>query len=326
MDYVDLYKKRSTLHGKNYIDRLTYETEREINRDFKQAFNYYSGSITKNDLSKKDVEVHMETNRTSDKKCYFSFRPHEDVRNGDMIEITAKNGETQKWLVEKTYYNELTPKADMLLCFKTLNYKGLEELIYTWNDNSSYGVKGEMETTYIKEVDGKVQFKMQNNKYTKIIKNGWRFIFDNDENQVYEVVDNSTVTTNNVRRIVMNKTVSCAYDDFEHNIAYNKCLEDTPIVPDPVPSGDTYIKSSNNTMNIHKASSTEFAMMNSDNTFSSGWTITVDYNGLDKKAFRIEKSNDYAIRIRNLKLISGSIFITFTKDSKNIKQEIKLVK
>ena len=39
MNYVDLYKKRSTLHGKNYIDRLTYETEREINRDFKQAFN-----------------------------------------------------------------------------------------------------------------------------------------------------------------------------------------------------------------------------------------------------------------------------------------------
>lgn len=324
MDYVDLYKKRSTLHGKNYIDRLTYETEREINRDFKQAFNYYSGSITKNDLSKKDVEVHMETNRTSDKKCYFSFRPHEDVRNGDMIEITAKNGKTQKWLVEKTYYNELTPKADMLLCFKTLNYKGLEELIYTWDDNSSYGVKGENDTTYLKEVDGKVQFKMQDNKYTRRIQNGWRFMLDNDIHEVYVVVDSGTPTNDGVRRIVMNKTDSCDKDDPINNIAYNECLEDKIVNP-PTEDSGIHIVSSTGDMSCRRDCSVTFTIMNGT-SISNGWDITVDYGTTNPKSIKIVKQTDSLITIKNLNNISASINIKFSKGGTIKTQTIKLVR
>ena len=326
MNYLDVYKKRVSHNGTSVKDAYNKSTDRLLNAKFKDDNSYKLckyRDINDCDVdSEKEVRIANNTNKIYVK--YVKLRPHDTLNIGDLLYF-----DDNWWVIKEFEYNLPMPKGTSYKCIQTLNYKGLLEPIPCWCDNSSYGVKGEIETTYMASVDGKIQFYVQNNKYTKCIQNGWRFIFDNDENQVYKVVDSNTVTTGGVRRIVMDKTVSCAKDDFKNNIAYMEWLDDNPNTDNSNSTdkiNDCYIKSNIGDMTITKYCETEFVIMNPDDTFSSGWNISVDYNGVNPQCLLITEQDDKHIKIKNLNKIKGSIFIIATKDDANIKQEVKLVK
>lgn len=110
-------------------------------------------------------------------------------------------------------------------CNQTLNSSEFDEPIPCCADNSSYGVKGVVNTTYYNEYDGKVRYFTQHNDKTAIIRQDMRFIFNQSRDSVYKVVDINRVVTGDVLRIVMDKdTEYSEKDDFENNIADNSHL------------------------------------------------------------------------------------------------------
>ena len=259
-----------------------------------------------------------------------------NIEQGDYVNYQNRIYLIISGIDDRTYFYS----GKLTMCNQILNYRGLKQLLFAWSDNSSYGVKGESETTYTVSVDGKIQCFVQDNADSSIIQNGWRFILGKEKNQVYKVVDSSTVTNGFVlyidentepivikgcRRIVMDRTVSCAKDDFEHNIAWMGWMEDKPTTEDKA-AGESYLKSSMNSFTIRKQCDNEFVMMTADNMFDNGWTFTIDYNGVDKSDILIKEQTDDLIKIKNLHRITGSIILICTKGNKTINQEIKLVK
>lgn len=211
-------------------------------------------------------------------------------------------------------------------CNQTLNWQGLDKPISCWCDNSSYGTKGIIESSYLTEYDGKILFYAQYNDKTKLIKQDMRFLFDHDKDSVYKVVDVNRVVTGDVLRLVMDKTeFDSENDDVENNIAYNKWLDITPTTP-PI-EGQYSIKSSIDVMEINKWDTVTFTVLNGQGEEDNEvWDISIDYNENPTDYITIkDKGNNY-IKIKNNGFMGYEIKLKFTKGDISLVETVRLVK
>lgn len=325
--YLKIMKKQ----GSNCVERSKKSFERATVRDFHNSQSYYDCVVEKPDHSTDITGVRMiNMSTTMDKKNIY-FRPNYPIENGDLVTITNKANKEETYLAVKVEYNELFPNIKQaLLCNQTLMYKGLKKPIPVWSDNSSYGVKGEIDTTYLSQVDGKIQLFMANSKEAKAIEMGWRFVFDKDKNQVYKVVDPNTVTTGQARRIVIQKVESIGKDDIENNIGYIRDLEETVIdKEEEKPSTEPYnVASTTKNFEVKRYGSNEFYLVDNltGEVDKDNWNIKIDFKDIDTTSIKVDFTKTNTVKIKNLTNTKGNITIIFSKEDLVVVQEVKLTR
>ena len=159
------------------------------------------GVEQKNDLEERSIKFF---------KKYKIIKGDYVTYNNEVYLITSKVDEENK------FYN----KCKMTWCNHTIYLPDCPNQ-YAYLDDSSYGQKGVNSSPMMDFVDGQVKMLTQDNIYTKAIPDGYRLIFDFSPEEVYEVTQNTIITTKNVRRLSLKKVDSDYRDDFKNNIAYN---------------------------------------------------------------------------------------------------------
>lgn len=223
------------------------------------------------------------------------------------------------------YYKTVTLRK----CNQTVNLKGWDKPIPCWGTNTSYGVKGEIDTNFFTIVDGKIQFKVQKNKYTDMIQKGTRFMFNHSKKFLYKVVECENILNQGVYTITVDKDVNYSVkDDLVNNIAYNEYLEtETPVNPNPNPSNPYNIIADSGDLSLKRYNPNTFRVVDSyGNNVSGTWTITIDYNGVPESNITIKETGANYIKLINNKGYNAlPIKITFKKNTITLTQTIRLV-
>jgi len=223
------------------------------------------------------------------------------------------------------YYKTVTLRK----CNQTLNLKGWDKPIPCWGTNTSYGVKGEIDTNFFTIVDGKIQFKVQKNKYTDMIQKGTRFIFNHSERYLYKVVECENILNNGIYTITVDKDVNySAKDDLVNNIAYNEYLEEeTPVNPNPNPTYSYNVIADSGDLSLKRYNTNTFRVVDSyGNNVNGIWTITIDYNGVLESDITIKEIGSNYIKLINTKGYNAlSIKIKFKKDMNLLTQGVRLI-
>lgn len=319
MSYFDVWKK--TINAENSNQAMVNNGKSLIDRTFKDDPSYKAATLWKLDLTKEPIDVRLKNIDRTTKERYFIFRPDTKIDVGSIVEY-----DNYKYVLMEVEENLLSPRAKGLNCNQTLNWKGLKEPIPCYADNSSYGVKGVIETNYMNLYDGKILFYTQLNEDTRKIRQDMRFLFNNDKNSVYEVVDINTVVTGNVLRIVMNKSEFIeGRDDVENNIAYNEWLDvETPTEPT---QGTYGIKSSTGIMDINRWNTNTFTVLNELGIDDNGtWNISVDYGTTPSGYITIKEQGNNYIKITNNGYSGYEIGLTFDNGVISITQQVRLVR
>lgn len=94
--------------------------------------------------------------------------------------------------------------------------------------NDSYGVKVISDNDFIRSQNIKAQITVQNNEYTKKIIPDMRFMFNQSEFDIYNVVDINTSITSGVIILTTEKSIYQIEDDLDNNLAYSEIVFDEP--------------------------------------------------------------------------------------------------
>lgn len=238
----------------------------------------------------------------------MSVRNEIELEKGDYIYFENKN-----WIVLTDIDNHKSHKrCKIVKCNRVINLIGCPQQ-YAYADDSSYGQKGVINSTMMTYTDGQVKLSTQNNEYTKSIPLGYRLIFGNDKNMVYEVSKNDIMTTEASRRIMIKKTDFDPRDDLENNIAYNeKKLELNGYVNPDIPIIETKYKIVDTKKYLHN----EYCPDGYDGKMRYNYTTKIfveDENGNDLSdvVFDIESNIDELnSKYKIIKIISqGNNFI-----------------
>lgn len=320
MDIND-FKYYTTINGlKGYANEKDYLVG-EMVRDYDIAHDNLITrfSVIKNTKDGKDIFINFSdipvrgvigtkksNGATSDMQEVIQIDPNL-IKRGDYINFKYNDTDTLHTYIitsrieKKTGYDE----GVFLICNNTLNAKGWTTPIHGYFTNSSYGVKGVLDSEFMSSIDGQLLCYVQDNEVTNKIRLDMRFIFDNDTNQVYKVIKRETVATGvgKLRQIVLKKdTVMSDKDDFINNIAYNAFLDDEIINPQPEPTETNNIVSTSGALSIKMYYSNTFKVVDSLGVDSTDpWIIDVDQTGLIAGHITIGTITSNSIKITNNK-------------------------
>lgn len=267
----------------------------------------------------------------------MSVRNEIELEKGDYIYF-----ENKIWIVLTDIDNHKSHKrCKIVKCNRVINLIGCPQQ-YAYADDSSYGQKGVVNSTLMTYTDGQVKLSTQNNEYTKSIPLGYRLIFGNDKNMVYEVTKNDIMTTEASRRIMIKKTDFDLRDDLKNNIAYNeKKLEFDEDYENPRHNEIDYIIKDTEgyyhskycpdgyDLELCKRDCTKIYICDElgNNLSDIVFDITSNINIVNKYDSSVEivsQGNNY-IEVKNLYGYNGNDFIiTFEKDDIKIPIKIKL--
>ena len=267
----------------------------------------------------------------------MSVRNEIELEKGDYIYF-----EDKIWIILTDIDNHNSHKrCKIVKCNRVINLPDCPEQ-YAYADDSSYGQKGIVNSTLMTYADGQVKLLTQNNEYTKSIPLGYRLIFGNDKNMVYEVTKNDIMTTEASRRIMLKKTDFDLRDDLKNNIAYNeKKLEFGEDYENPRHNEIDYIIKDTEgyyhskycpdgyDLELCKRDCTKIYICDklgndlSDIVFDITSNIDI-VNKYDSSVEIVSQGNNY-IEVKNLYGYNGNDFIiTFKKDDIKIPIKIKL--
>lgn len=336
MNYRDAYKNMLKKRGGSVIGNEILNSKRDVNLTFKEDAGYRLANITYTNLLSEDIDVRLVNIDRTTKEKYIMFRPDTKLNTG---EIVCVDGE--RWLINEIEDNLISPKCHAWLCFQEFNLPDCPKQ-YVFLDDSSYGQKGVNSSPLMDFVDGQLKCYVQDNIYTRAIPDGYRIMFDGLRGEVYEVTQNTIVTTRYVRRISFKKTDDDDRDDFKNNIAYNyKKLIFNEDYENPRHSEINYtIKDTKGyyhskycpdgyDLELCKRDCTKIYICDelgndlSDIVFDITSNIDI-VNKYDSSVEIVSQGNNY-IEVKNLYGYNGSDFvITFKKDDIKIPIKIKL--
>lgn len=336
MNYRDVYKNMLKKRGGSVIGNEILNSKRDVNLTFEEDAGYRLANITYTNLLSEDIDVRLVNIDRTTKEKYIMFRPDTKLNTG---EIVCVDGE--RWLINEIEDNLISPKCHAWLCFQEFNLPDCPKQ-YVFLDDSSYGQKGVNSSPLMDFVDGQLKCYIQDNIYTRAIPDGYRIMFDGLRGEVYEVTQNTIVTTRYVRRISFKKTDDDDRDDFKNNIAYNyKKLIFNEDYENHRHSEINYtIKDTNGyyhskycpdgyDLELCKRDCTKIYICDelgndlSDIVFDITSNIDI-VNKYDSSVEIVSKGNNY-IEVKNLYGYNGSDFIiTFEKDDIKIPIKIKL--
>lgn len=324
MSYLDDMRSRLKIGGMTQSEKDLSYSKREYALNFKDDPSYKSGILRKSDLTEIPIDTRViNVDRTVIEKR-IQILPDNVCSMGDYIIYPNKT-----YLVLEFEDNSVVPYAKAFQCIQTINLKGWDKPQPCWGTNSSYGVKGEIDTNFFTLIDGKIQFKIQKNKYTDMIDLGTRLLFNHKKRHVYNVVECEDVLTENTYIITVKKTEFLeGKDDLVNNIAYNEYLEvEIPVNPNPNPTYSYNIIADNGDLSLKRYNPNTFRVVDSyGNNVSGTWTITIDYNGVPESNITIKETGTNYIKLINNKGYNAlPIKIKFKKNTITLTQIIRLV-
>ena len=276
------------------------------------------------------VDIKKKQGASSEEEYVLQTLPNQ-MRTGDIVRFKMNDTDILRdYLItsgieKKNGYDE----AVFLECNQTLNLKGWSNPIPCWGTNTSYGVKGKIENNYFALTDGKIQFKIQKNKFTDMIDKGIRFIFNNSKKLVYEVVEVENVLNSNIYTITVEKDeYDSANDDLKNNIAYNPSLEvEEPDNPNPPPSYSYNVVADNGDLSLKKYNANTFRIIdNYGNPVSTVWEITINYNGIPEDAIQKKEVGSNYIKLLNTKgYFENPLIINFKRNQNLLTAKIRMV-
>lgn len=322
--YFDVWKKRMNNNGGSVTQSILNDSKKIYALNFKDDPSYKSGILRKSDLTEIPIDTRViNVDRTVIEKR-IQILPDNVCSMGDYIIYPNKT-----YLVLEFEDNSVVPYAKAFQCIQTINLKGWDKPQPCWGTNSSYGVKGEIDTNFFTLIDGKIQFKIQKNKYTDMIDLGTRLLFNHKKRHVYNVVECEDVLTENTYIITVKKTEFLeGKDDLVNNIAYNEYLEvETPVNPNPNPTYSYNVIADSGDLSLKRYNINTFRVVDSyGNNVSGVWTITIDYNGVPESNITIKETGTNYIKLVNNKGYNAlPIKIKFKKNLNLLTQEVRLI-
>ncbi|WP_346938177.1 hypothetical protein [uncultured Clostridium sp.] len=250
------------------------------------------------------------------------------IKSGDVLKF--KINETDEYhdyiITSKIEKKKGYDEGIILQCNQHFNLKGWDKPIPCWGDNTSYGVKGKIDTNYFTTTDGKFQFKIQKNKYTDMLDKDIRLIFNHK--YAYKIVECENIKDENIYVITVEKDEILAKDDLVNNIAYNSSLEvEAPINPNPNPDYSYNVMADSGDLSLKRYNTNTFRVVDTyGNNVSGIWTITIDYNGIPESYITIKETGSNYIKLINTKGYNTlPIKIKFKKDLNLLMQEVRLI-
>lgn len=313
MSYYEVKKRQLQNIGIDGNEATLNNSKLTIINGFRNTPAYKLGKLIDKNLVETDLDtriVNIDKTNTG-KKIYVL--PDIKIEEGSYIKYTDKT-----YLIKEFEDNLLSPMCNALLCNQLLNWKGLKITpISCYITNSSYGSKGEIHNIeQMSDFDARAVILVGINEYTKQIRNGMRFIFNNSKDDVYEVTKKTTAYNSNGTNGYMSLT--CKYvkwvqeDDFENNIAFNSFLEDNvnPSV-DITIVGEEYVLI-NNSSTYTTTNATNITFSLDEDTLLEGNAEIVSQDGiscivkvLKTKMIQLEARDNLGKLIANPKTIYG---------------------
>ena len=228
---------------------------------FKISPLYFEGTLIKNDFSEEVIDVKIRINDSNPDIKYMYYSPLNKLHCGDYILLDGIY-----YLVQKVQGNLDFPFCITIECNQKLTSKIWDREIPCRLENNSYGSKGEVVSyEQISDFDSRANIQVQVNKYTKMLYEGFRQIFNNSKSDIYEITKVQSVFGVSPYREGGYYNNICKYckmvqeDDFENGFAYNyrfeqKVEEDSPVIyitgKDEIPVGKEFTFTINNIDNV----------------------------------------------------------------------------
>ena len=193
--------------------------------------------------TKSAIDVYVNDSETPIKALYYTKKKQgattereegiqvypNQIKQGDILRFSYNDTD-----IPPRYYMVLSSiekkrgydEGIVVECNIMLNWEGLDKPIPAIFINSSYGAKGETNSyEQMSEFDSRGIFYIQKNDKTKVIYNGMRFVFNSNENDIYQVTKVQGVFAEGYYNDVVKYCKRVQEDDLENNIAYNPRLK-----------------------------------------------------------------------------------------------------
>lgn len=242
----------------------------------------------------------------------LNFSLDTDIKTGDYVGYNGEN-----WIVitdiDNHYVyknckiqkcNQMLRKSDWII---GENYISIPCNI----SNDSHGSKTNLNNDFIAETDTKAKIAAQYNEYTKSIKKDDRFMFNNNENDIFKVIDISTSMQHGTITLICKKDLyKPEYDNLENNIAWNGVIDEKPTDYSIV--GDDEIKVNNT-----------YTYTLSPNVGNTTWKL--DDFSIDNDIAEINVIDDYTVSVVG-KVVGGFIELICEVDGILVSKEIMIVR
>lgn len=320
--YFDVWKKRMINNGGSATQSILNNSKKIFSNNFKDDPSYERGILRKSDLTEIPIDTRMINIDRSVLEKRIQILPDNVCDVGDYIVYSDK-----VYIILEFENNVVVPYAKVFECNQTINLKVWDKPISCWADNTTYGVKGKIDTNFFTTTDGKLQLKIQRNKYTDMLDKDIRLIFNN--RYTYRIIECENIKNENIYVVTIEKDeMLVGKDDLINNIAYNAPLEkEIPVNPNPNPIYSYNIIADNGDLSLKRYNPNIFRVVDSyGNNVSGNWTITIDYNGVPESNITIKEIGTNYIKLINNKGYNAlPIKINFKKDKNLLTQEVRLI-
>lgn len=323
--YYDVWKKKMLNNGNNDSEATLNHSKKMYANNFKNDPSYKKGILIKNDLSEIEVDTRViNIDKTTEEKR-IQVLPDNILKEGDYIKYPNK-----VYIILEFESNLTVPYCKVKKCIQTINIQPWKDKnikpMPCWGDNTSYGVKGKIDTTFFTTTDGKFQFKVQRNEYTDMLDKDIRIMFNHK--YVYKIVEIENIKNENIYVITVDKDEILDKDDRENNIAYNECFRvDKPVNPNPPPTYTYNIIADSGDIVLKRYNKNTFRVVDSSGRDASGkWDITIEYNGIPENYITIkEKGNNYISLLNTKGYHNNKIIINFNKNTISLQVKVGLI-
>ena len=221
MRYLDLYKKRVGLKGHSFKEVAKNEMNDTINAEFESILGHAEGFLNFKDPF--DVVLQTTTNPLTRTAI---LRPETLLKSGDYLTL-----EESVWIVKGVNPTRPSATAELFLCNQTFRLSGVEESIYCYCNNSTFGTKGFVDNGHFGELDSKTRLYVQRNEATSQLKIGHRLMFMSE--YLFKIIEINDFVYPGLYIITCDIESALNMDDFENNLAYNEVL--TPSIQPEAP-------------------------------------------------------------------------------------------
>ncbi len=182
MEYIDRFKRRSTLHGTTNKERYLNQTKDNFNKYLSQAPNKYSAQVRNNLIDLTIIDM-SEINKDGDAK-YFLTKINEDIIVGDIVVLQDTDGNMPiTWLLtDKEGLSVPSHKKFKAVptnyLLKYINNDIIYESPIIKTYQTLYGIGLETDK-YLTTGNAKLSVLISDNENTRKLTRGSRFIIDN---------------------------------------------------------------------------------------------------------------------------------------------------
>lgn len=218
MTYIDTWKNKMKNNGGSITASIRKNADRMYALNFKENDSYRNSIILNSDLTENQIDIRVVNKDSNPNEKRLYLMPGMRVKVGSYIKY-AESDDEYIYLVQSVENNLESPCCNATYCNQELVInKDISFPCIT--SNQAYGAKINVSSDFIPFPDVKLSIDVQENKITRKLPLGYRFIFDHSKSDIYKIIDKTMNITKGIIEITCEKDSCLQYDDLENNIAY----------------------------------------------------------------------------------------------------------